>query len=87
MSDIVTFRLDANLKAELTKVVNEFGMKPSEFFRLITKQVIDTRSLPLNFDARKVPNATTIAAIEAIERGEVEVFDTPEQVTQALLNG
>ena len=81
----VVFRVDDNLKKEAFKIIEGFGLKPNDALRLFLKQIANTRSLPITFDALPYsPNATTVAAIEAIENGDFEIVDTPKDITQAL---
>ncbi|ELA09335.1 RelB-like antitoxin of toxin-antitoxin module [Moraxella macacae 0408225] len=48
MNTNFNLRLDKQLKAQSFSVIESFGMTPSQFMRLILKQVADTGSLPFN---------------------------------------
>ena len=66
MTTNFNLRLDENLKAQAFGVIESFGMTPSQFMRLILKQVADTGSLPLSFEKRTTaitPNELTAQAI------------------------
>ena len=45
-------RLDEQLKIKSFAVIESFGLTPSQFIRLVLKQVADTESLPLSFERR-----------------------------------
>lgn len=52
MATTFNLRLDEQLKAQSFDVIESFGLTPSQFMRLVLKQVADTGSLPLSFDRR-----------------------------------
>lgn len=65
MSTNFNLRLDEQLKQQSFSVIEGFGMTPSQFMRLILKQVADTGSLPLSFEKRTItPNEFTAQAIQ-----------------------
>ena len=66
--EMVRARIDADLKREAIAALDEMGMTASEAIRLLFIRVAKERALP--FDVR-TPNATTKAALDAAERGEV----------------
>ena len=71
--EVVRSRIDADLKREATDVLSSIGLTVSDAIRLLFVRVAAEKALP--FEVR-VPNATTVAALEANERGEVERFDS-----------
>ena len=73
MATIVKARIDDGLKTQATKVFKKMGITPSDAIRMFYTNVVDTEALPFKV---KVPNATTLAAIEACRNGEVEEFDS-----------
>lgn len=79
-------RLDDNLRANAYPVLEQYGLTPSQAVRMFFNQIASTGKVPLSFDwANRVPNSTTLAAIEAVERGEVTTYDTPEEAMKAML--
>lgn len=80
-SSMYQFRIDAEEKARAFAVFERLGIKPSQAIRLFLRQVSVTQSIPF---AVNLPNDTTIAAMEAARRGEVEHFATPEDLLKAL---
>lgn len=66
MNTNFNLRLDESLKNQAFGVIESFGMTPSQFMRLVLKQVADTGSLPLSFEKRTgaiIPNELTAQAI------------------------
>lgn len=68
MNAIVRARIDERLKAEATAVLKSIGLTPSDAFRLMMVRIATEKRLPF---APLVPNAETIAAMQAARRGEV----------------
>lgn len=65
-----------NIKNEASKVLETMGLTVSDAVRLMLTKVAQEKALPFELWQ---PNAQTIAAMEAVQRGEYEVFDTPER--------
>lgn len=66
MNTNFNLRLNEQLKAQSFGVIESFGLTPSQFMRLILKQVADTGSLPLSFERRTsaiIPNDLTAQEI------------------------
>jgi DNA-damage-inducible protein J len=61
-------RVDQKLKEKATETLDEMGLSLSEAVRLMLTRIAVERALP--FEVR-VPNAATVAAMEAGDRGEV----------------
>ena len=75
MSDnsVVRARIDEKIKAEASAVLAAMGLTVSDAFRMLLMRVAREKKLP--FDPL-IPNAETVAAIEAARRGKVvEVGD------------
>lgn len=92
MSTNFNLRLDEQLKAQSFGVIESFGMTPSQFMRLVLKQVADTGSLPLSFEKRVQtqaiePNEFTALAItqgrEDYRAGKLDRF-APDEAVNAL---
>jgi DNA-damage-inducible protein J len=71
--EVVRSRIDADLKREVTGVLSAMGLSVSDAIRMMFVRVAAERALP--FEVR-VPNATTVAALEALDRGEGKRFDS-----------
>ncbi len=79
--DTVRARIDADLKRDATAVLAEMGLTVSEAIRLLLVRVAVEKALP--FDVR-APNATSRAAIEAANRGELAQFQSVEDLLRDL---
>jgi DNA-damage-inducible protein J len=79
--DTVRARIDADLKREAIAALDAMGMTASEAIRLLFVRVAKERALP--FDVR-TPNATTIAALNAAERGDVTRFGSVDELMADL---
>ncbi|OYW28959.1 MAG: hypothetical protein B7Z44_06450 [Caulobacter sp. 12-67-6] len=71
--DTVRARIDADLKRDATAALADMGLTISDAIRLMLVRVAAEKALP--FDVR-TPNATTRAAIEAADRGELSRFES-----------
>lgn len=90
MTTNFNLRLDEQLKSQSFRVIEGFGMTPSQFMRLVLKQVADTGSLPLSFEKRTtavIPNEFTAQAIRQgrldYELGKLDKL-APDEAIQAL---
>lgn len=61
MTTEVRTRISPQLKTEATAVLADCGLNISDAVRLFLRQVVSQRGLPFQV---KVPNATTVAALE-----------------------
>jgi DNA-damage-inducible protein J len=68
-NDVVRARIDAKTKAEAAVVLSSIGLTVSDAFRLLMVKVAAEKALPFE---PLVPNAETIAAVEATRRGELK---------------
>jgi DNA-damage-inducible protein J len=65
---MIHVRVDHELKTKATRTLNKMGLSMSDAVRLLLTRIEADQALP--FEVR-VPNAETIAAMEAGDRGEV----------------
>ena len=66
---VVRARIDSKTKEEASAVLSSIGLTVSDAFRLMMVRVATEKALPFE---PLVPNAETIAAIEAARRGELK---------------
>ena len=66
---IIRSRIDPVIKDQASKLLSEMGLTMSDAIRLFLHQVIAEKRLPFEV---KLPNEETVAALDAIDRGEVE---------------
>ncbi len=91
MNTNFNLRLDEELKAQSFSVIEGFGMTPSQFMRLILKQVADTGSLPLSFKKRDTHtlsangNALLSESVQqAFENGDYTSYASLDELNQAM---
>ena len=68
-NDVVRARIDSKTKAEAAAVLATIGLTVSDAFRLLMVKVAMEKALPFE---PFIPNAETIEAMEAAQRGELE---------------
>lgn len=61
-------RMDQSLKERAFPIIERYGLTPAQAVKLFFNQIADTQTIPLSFDyhADKVPNATTLAAMQEV---------------------
>ncbi|HYN77533.1 MAG TPA: type II toxin-antitoxin system RelB/DinJ family antitoxin [Lamprocystis sp. (in: g-proteobacteria)] len=64
---VVRARIDKQVKAEASDVLEAMGLSMSDAIRLLLVRIAKDKALPFEV---KVPNATTVATFEATDRGE-----------------
>ena len=77
----VRARIDERVKKEAAHVLEDMGLSVSDAIRMMLVRVAAEEALP--FDVR-VPNATTVKAMEAADRGEGRRFDSAEALLKDL---
>lgn len=65
----VTFRVDGELKKQADALFAELGMNLSTAFNIFLRQSVREQQIPFRV-SKNVPNAVTLAAMEAAEKGE-----------------
>lgn len=65
----VTFRVDEKLKKQADALFSELGMSMSAAFNIFLRQSVREQQIPFNI-SKNVPNAVTLAAMEAAEKDE-----------------
>ena len=81
MRTVVRARIDQATKDEAAAILDTIGLTVSDAFRMMMRRIVAERRLP--FDPL-VPNATTIAAIEAARRGELETAGSIDEMFEQL---
>ena len=78
----VRARVDGNLKQEVEEILKEIGLSTSQAITLFLKRIKYEKGIPFEL---KVPNATTIQAMEEAEQniGETISFEEFLEESQA----
>lgn len=85
MATNFNLRLDDNLKAQSFGVIESFGLTPSQFMRLVLKQVADTGSLPLSFEKRQEakPSQKLLRAMAELENDDLPSYASIDELLRA----
>ena len=73
MSSVVHIQLDDEVKKQATATLDALGLTLPDAVSLFLKRIASEQAMPFEFN---IPNAKTIEAIEELEAGEGEHFDT-----------
>ena len=84
MNTVVRARIDQATKDEATVILDTIGLTVSDAFRLMMRRIVAETRLP--FDPL-VPNATTLAAIDDANRGDLDTVDSVEDLFATLRDG
>jgi DNA-damage-inducible protein J len=68
-NSVVRARIDAQVKEEAAAVLASIGLTVSDAFRLMMMRIANDKALPFE---PLIPNAETIAAMQAARRGDVK---------------
>jgi DNA-damage-inducible protein J len=68
----VNARIEPAVKKKAERIFADIGITASDAVGMFYRQVVYRRGLP--FEVR-IPNSTTVAALEELERGQGEVFE------------
>ena len=81
----ISIRMDAELKAQADALFAELGMNLSTAFNIFLRQSVREQQLPFAI-TKNVPNAKTLAAIDAAESNEdvYGPFDSVSALMEAL---
>ena len=77
---VFQFRITTKDKEEFSAIAESYGLRPSQFFRMIVRQTNRTKKLPVSFDDGHVPNAETAAILSNIDKLEWHTLDDPRDI-------
>jgi len=78
---MVHIRVDQKVKKKAAKTLAAMGISVSDAVRMLLIRVAAEKALP--FDV-KVPNATTVKAMQALDRGEGKRFKSADDLFRDL---
>src|ERR1700677_1350009 len=78
---MIHVRIDQKLKSKASKTFDAMGLSLSEAVRIFLTRAAKDQAFPFEL---RVPNAKTIAAMEAGDRGEVVKFGSVEELMTNL---
>jgi DNA-damage-inducible protein J len=78
---MVHIRVDEKVKEKAAKTLSAMGMSVSDAVRILLVRVAAEKALPFEV---KVPNRTTVKAIEAADRGEGKRYKSAGELFKDL---
>ena len=81
----VTLRVDEDLKKQADTLFSELGLNLTTAFNIFLRQSVREQQIPFKV-SKNVPNAVTLAAMDAAEKGEdlYGPFDSVSDLMEAL---
>ena len=78
---VVRARINEKVKDQAAAVLETMGLTVSDAFRLLLVKVASEKTLPFEI---RTPNASTLAAMKAGKRGDVQKFKTVKELMADL---
>ncbi len=78
---MVHIRVDEKVKEKAAKTLAAMGISVSDAVRMLLVRVAAEKALPFDI---KIPNATTIKAMKAVDRGNVRRYPNAEALLKDL---
>ena len=81
----VTLRVDEDLKKQAEALFSELGLNLTTAFNMFLRQSVREQQIPFRV-SKNVPNAVTLAAMDAAEKGEdlYGPYDSVSDLMEAL---
>ena len=79
---ILSVPIDSTLKQDVENVFKKLGLSTNQAINLFYRQVQSLQNLP--FELEKIPNETTIKALQNAKAGEGVCFDTTDELFKEL---
>lgn len=81
----VTLRVDEDLKRQAETLFSELGLNLTTAFNIFLRQSVREQQIPFKV-SKNVPNAVTLAAMDAAEKGEdlYGPYDSVSELMEAL---
>ena len=68
-TDLLSTRINHDLKVEFSNICDDLGMSPSQAIKIFAKAVINHRGIPFELKIKQ-PNTITVQAIEELENNQ-----------------
>lgn len=78
----VTLQVDADLKRQADALFSELGMDLTTAFNIFLRQSVREQRIPFQV-SKNVPNAVTLAAMDASEKGE-DLYGPYDEVSSLM---
>ena len=81
MTTTINTRIDSKVKEQATKILDGLGIRTSTAITMFLKQVVLHNGIPFEI---RLPNKTTMQAINELESGKGVSFDNAEDLLKDL---
>jgi DNA-damage-inducible protein J len=81
MTTTINMRIDSKVKEQATKILDGLGIRTSTAVAMFFRQIVLHRGIPFEI---RLPNKTTMQAIEELESGKGVSFDNAEDLLKDL---
>ena len=78
---VVRARIDSDTKARVTEALKAMGLSVSDVIRMVLLRVAEEKRLPFIV---QVPNAPTVEAMQELDEGKGQRFDSAEELFRDL---
>jgi len=82
-TEIISTRIDHDMKIEFALVCEAIGLSPSQAIKLFAKAVVNYGGIPFELKAKQ-PSLITIQAIQELEKGKGHVADNAAELFNDL---
>lgn len=81
MTTTINTRIDSKVKEQATKILDGLGIRTSTAITMFFRQIVLCRGIPFEI---RLPNKTTMQAIDELESGKGVSFDNAEDLLKDL---
>jgi DNA-damage-inducible protein J len=78
---VIRARIDSHSKEQAAAILEAIGLSMSDAIRIMVRRIVHDKRLPFE---PLIPNQETLEAIAAADRGEVDSFNTIEELMADL---
>lgn len=82
-TEIISTRIDHDMKIEFSHICEEIGLSPSQAIKLFAKAVINYGGIPFELKAKQA-SSLTIQAIQELEEGKGHTADNAAELFNDL---
>ncbi|NQZ10384.1 MAG: type II toxin-antitoxin system RelB/DinJ family antitoxin [Algicola sp.] len=82
-TDMITVRINHDIKVQFADVCEDIGLTPSQAIKLFTKAVINYGGIPFELK-RKQPNLITQQAMKEVDEGKLHKANSTKDLFETL---
>ncbi len=82
----LNIRIDNGLKTEVSQILADYGLSPTQAIKMFFNQIANTREIPLSlsYQSQKTPTPQLLQAIAEAENGELTTYKNLDEFTKAF---